>query len=472
VAELKSRGVWIDHLRRSRRTGYKAGALREGMARAKGRFLAVFDADFVPPPDFLLQAVPFFLRDPGLGLVQGRWTHLNASSNFITRLQSVGINGHFAVEQSARSWNNLFMNFNGTAGIFRKSALIDAGNWQDDTLTEDLDVSYRMQMAGWRCRYLFDLEVPAEIPENLAAFKNQQFRWAKGSIQTAIKLLPRILRFPCTRFKKIQAVLHVTHYAVNPLILYLSIMALPLLAFGRWQVHPLVFSAAGALLLIGCSGPSRLYWTAETALEGGRRSRRLWLLPVLICFGCGMAVNNTKAVFEALAGRRSEFVRTPKSGTAERKRYRASNALPLYLLEILLGAWCAAGLYFYATAGQYLIGPFLFAYASGFGYAGVRSLVEHHPGWFGQLARLGRPIRTARRNNADRRAGATGSVTAGSDPEGTRTKGTPAIPSEPEVPESAMRQPSLEKGNGFSPEDAGRAESTDIATSSSGSSSR
>lgn len=194
VRTLRARGLQVQHVTRVDRTGFKAGALRYGMERAKGELMAIFDADFVPPPYFLRKAVPYFVLNPDLGLVQARWGHLNEKKSLITTLQSIGINGHFMVEQSARNWNGLLMNFNGTAGVLRKKAIQDVGNWQDDTLTEDMDLSYRMQLSGWQCRYLVDLVAPAEIPENINAFKSQQFRWAKGSIQTAIKLLPTVWR--------------------------------------------------------------------------------------------------------------------------------------------------------------------------------------------------------------------------------------------------------------------------------------
>ena len=228
VRALRKQGVDIHHIRRRDRSGYKAGALRNGLSKARGEYVAIFDADFVPPPDFLLRAMPFFLDSPRLSLVQARWGHLNEDESLVTRLQALGINGHFMVEQGARSANRLFMNFNGTAGVLRKTAIIDAGNWQGDTLTEDMDLSYRLQLRGWQCRYLFDLVAPAEIPRDMNSFKSQQFRWAKGSTQTAIKLMPRIWRSSAGLFAKIQAFMHMTHYVIHPLMLILALLA-PLL---------------------------------------------------------------------------------------------------------------------------------------------------------------------------------------------------------------------------------------------------
>jgi cellulose synthase/poly-beta-1,6-N-acetylglucosamine synthase-like glycosyltransferase len=374
VKTLKAAGVQIEHIRRSTREGFKAGALKHGLEKARGEFLAVFDADFVPPRDFLLKTIPFFLLDPHLGLVQSRWGHLNSHESLITCLQSIGINGHFMVEQSARNWNGLFMNFNGTAGIFRKKAILEAGNWKADTLTEDLDLSYRMQFVGWRCRYLIDLVSPAEIPENVNAFKSQQFRWAKGSIQTAMKLLPSVWKSAHPLFKKLQATLHLTHYLVHPLMVYIAITAPLLLLTQKLQISPILFAFVGVILLLSCTGPSRLYWTAETYLHGIWNSRLL-LLPFLVCFGCGLGINNTRAVLEAIWGRKSEFVRTPKKGNQERKHYRLP-LNPLFLLEILVGIWCLSGTFFYFEAKQYLIGHFLLIYSIGFTYVGATSLLH------------------------------------------------------------------------------------------------
>ncbi|MGA3052470.1 MAG: glycosyltransferase, partial [Chitinispirillaceae bacterium] len=201
VERLRGRGHNVSVIRRTDRTGFKAGALQNGLEFTDAEFVAIFDADFVPPVDFLRKAMAFFVDRPTLGLVQGRWTHLNKNSSLITRGQAMGIDGHFMIEQAARSWNGLFMNFNGTAGVFRRKAIEMSGGWQHDTLTEDMDLSYRMQLADWETEYVPDLTVPAEIPEDINAFKNQQFRWAKGSIQTAIKIIPLLRQKKMSKFK-------------------------------------------------------------------------------------------------------------------------------------------------------------------------------------------------------------------------------------------------------------------------------
>ncbi len=374
VEALRSSGVQVEHIRRPSREGYKGGALRHGLQTARGQLLAIFDADFVPPRDFLLRTVPFFLMDPRLGLVQGRWGHLNRTETLVTRLQSIGMNGHFVIEQSARNWNDLFMNFNGTGGVFRKAAILEAGNWQDETLTEDLDLSYRIQLAGWKCRYLVDVVAPAEIPTDINAFKSQQFRWAKGSIQTAMKLLSRVWESDYNIFKKVQATLHLTHYCVHPLMAYLAVMALPLLVTKGFDFPPVAFALFGFLLFLSCTGPSRLYWTAEKYIQGGW-TRQMLFLPFLVCFGCGVAINNTRAIVEAVWGKKSEFIRTPKRGYMEKKRYKPAGNL-LFLFEIMAGLWCLLGMYFYFAVRQYLVGHFLLMYAIGFLYVGGMSFLQ------------------------------------------------------------------------------------------------
>jgi cellulose synthase/poly-beta-1,6-N-acetylglucosamine synthase-like glycosyltransferase len=374
VAELQRKGVDIKHIRRENRQGFKAGALRHGLNAASGDYLVIFDADFVPTRDFLLRSLPFFLQDPRIGFVQARWGHLNRDESLITRLQSIGIDGHFMIEQTARNSNALFLNFNGTAGVFRKQAILDAGNWQDDTLTEDMDLSYRIQLAGWLCRFLPELVAPAEIPSDINAFKSQQFRWAKGSIQTALKLLPRILVADFRPFAKLQAVMHLTHYLVHPLMLFLAVMALPVLLIGQPHVPAIFFLAFGALLIVSCTGPSRLYILAERLLKTPM-NRTLGLMPLMICFGCGLAVNNSRAVLEALIGRKSHFVRTPKKGEKPRKTYRLRHNR-LFVLEVLVGLWCLAGTAIYFASDLYLVGHFLLLYAAG--YLGIGILSWYH----------------------------------------------------------------------------------------------
>ena len=375
AVQLRAAGHDLKVVRRHRRTGFKAGALRNGMIAARGELLAVFDADFVPPPDYLMQTVPFFLDNQKVGLVQARWGHLNRLRSFLTQAQSIGIDGHFMVEQSARNWNGLFMNFNGTAGLWRQAAIAEGGGWQWDTLTEDMDLSYRVQLAGWETVYLPDVVVPAEIPEDVRAFKSQQFRWAKGSIQTAIKLLPDLIRSPAEPFKKLQAIFHMTHYLVHPLILTLALLALPVLLTLDISFLTMVFAALAAILILSMVAPSTLYTVSQRAAYPDRWMHRLAWLPVLVCIGVGIAVSNSRAVFEAVIGLPSDFIRTPKRGDREIKRYTVRYPWTA-MVEIALGVYCLVSLLAYLWAGNYLIGPFLAIYTAGFLSTGLLT-VKH-----------------------------------------------------------------------------------------------
>jgi len=372
---LRMQGHEIRVLRRNNRTGYKAGALAHGLKSARGELVAVFDADFVPPEDYLLCTVPFFLADNRVGLVQARWGHLNRRRSLLTRAQSIGIDGHFMVEQAARNWNGLYMNFNGTAGIWRRCAIEAGGGWQWDTLTEDMDLSYRVQFAGWRAVYLPEVVVPAEIPEDVEAFKSQQFRWAKGSIQTALKLLPLLLRQPVPVFQKIQAVFHMTHYLVHPLMLTLSVLALPVLMILEIGWAPFLFGIIAGALALSMAAPSALYLVSQRAAYSDW-PRRMTALPLLVMVGVGLAVSNSRAVFEALIGRESGFVRTPKRGDREIKAYRIH--LPwTSVVEIGVGVYCLFSLHIYLGAAKYLIGPFLAIYAAGFLFVGFLTLAQN-----------------------------------------------------------------------------------------------
>jgi len=361
---LRRQGIDIHHIRRNDRSGFKAGALHYGLECARGDFVAIFDADFMPPPDFLLRSMPFFLTDSRLGIVQGRWGHLNETESWITRLQALGIDGHFMIEQGARSTSRLWMNFNGTAGVLRKAAIVDAGGWQADTLTEDMDLSYRLQLRGWHSHYIVDLVAPAEIPSDLNGFKSQQFRWAKGSIQTAIKLMPSIWRSNQNAFVKLQATLHLTHYLIHPLMLLIAVLAPFLMLIKSPFLTGIGLIGFGILLLLSCTGPSRMYLVAGRTL--GRPSiKTILLLPLMVCFGCGLAVNNSRAIIEALLGISSAFVRTPKNGLIRKKTYRISRS-PLIVLELLTGVWCLFGVGLYFNSQHYLIGHFMLIYAVGF----------------------------------------------------------------------------------------------------------
>jgi hypothetical protein len=379
VRHVRARGTDVVHLRREVRDGYKAGALRDGLLVSRGELVAVFDADFVPEPDFLVKTVPFF-ADRAVGLVQTRWGHVNEDYSPLTRAQAVAIDGHFGIEQAGRQWGGFFLNFNGTAGVWRKKAIDDAGGWHADTLTEDLDLSYRAQLTGYRIEYLVDVEVPAEIPADISAFKSQQRRWAKGSIQTAIKLIPRVLAADLGVRQKVQSLIHLTHYLVHPLMLCVAVLAVPLLAFWYGPTAPLPFYTMAALLVLSACGPSILYLSAQRELRRDWR-RRILRLPLLMIIGTGIAVSNTRAVLEAILGIRSAFVRTPKRAfTGSRGAVRAATyRLPLdlnFVVEGSLAVYSGIGLLLYLDGGKLLIGPFLLLYTLGFGTMAVATVRE------------------------------------------------------------------------------------------------
>lgn len=374
---LRLQGVDIRVLRRAERIGYKAGALAEGLKTARGELVAILDADFVPAKDFLLRTVPLFLEDEKLGIVQARWGHLNDTQSLLTLSQAIGIDGHFLIEQPARSWNGLYMNFNGTAGVLRKKAIEDAGGWHADTLTEDIDLSYRMQFKGWNAHYSLATIVPGEIPDTMEAFKSQQFRWAKGSIQTALKLWRDVVRAPRPIFVKLQAFFHLTHYAIHPLIVGLALLALPMLLFFPWPFSMAVSWMLAALFVCSMAGPIALYIGSQLAF-GRDRVRTIAHIPFLLCLGIGLGVNNSIGVFEALIGWKSPFVRTPKKGEAGRKQYVSKTSL-VFLLELALGIYCALSFGVYLENQKFIIGPFLAVYAAGFLFSGGLSLAE----WLG-----------------------------------------------------------------------------------------
>lgn len=380
VAGYRERGIRIFHLRRTDRQGFKAGALREGMKKARGEFLAVFDADFVPAPDFLRKTIPYFLN-PKVGMVQARWGHLNSDSSLLTRAQSIGIDGHFSIEQGARAWSGLFLNFNGTAGIWRRQAIVDAGGWQADTLTEDMDLSYRAQLAGWQLKYLLDVSCPAELPAQMAAFKSQQFRWAKGSIQTARKIIPPLLKARCSWFAKYQAVLHLTHYMVHPLMLATIVLSYPAVLLRHGESRPWLLVGAFLLFFMATLGPSALYVASQKVLYPDWPSRIRWI-PLMTLIGTGIALNNSRAVLEGLLFSGGRFVRTPKFGNLPRQD-RSRKAIDYRLrmdvlpyLELAFGLYALFTLHKAVTTLGVLISPFLVMYACGFLYICLRGLGE------------------------------------------------------------------------------------------------
>jgi cellulose synthase/poly-beta-1,6-N-acetylglucosamine synthase-like glycosyltransferase len=380
VDRWKAKGIDIVYLHRTNRQGFKAGALQAGLEVAKGDFVAVFDADFVPGTDFLKKTVHYF-SDPKVGMVQVRWEHLNREFSLLTHAQSVLLDGHFVIEHTARNRSGRFFNFNGTAGIWRRQAIREGGGWQHDTLTEDLDLSYRTQLAGWKFVYLPEVVSPAEVPVDMNAFKSQQARWAKGSIQTAKKLLPRLLKSDLPRSVKSEAVFHLTANICYPLMVVLSFL-MPLsmvirFSHGWYEVLfldlPFFVSATVSVF--------SFYLTSQKEI-GIPLWQRVRYLPFIMALGIGMCISNAKAVLEGLFNHQSEFTRTPKLGVKGKtgqgwstKKYKGlKSALPF--LEIAFGIYLTFSIWVAFDRNLVFSLPFLFLFQLGFLYVGLMSLFQ------------------------------------------------------------------------------------------------
>jgi cellulose synthase/poly-beta-1,6-N-acetylglucosamine synthase-like glycosyltransferase len=372
VRLLRARGVDIELVRRQGREGFKAGALAHGLRQATGELIAIFDADFVPQPDFLLRTVPYFLSDPRLGFLQTRWAHLNVDYSALTRTQALALDGHFAVEQPARQRAGWFMNFNGTAGLWRRACIEESGGWSGDTLSEDLDLSYRAQLAGWRPAYLPHVAAPAEVPPQLAAFKRQQFRWAEGSIQCLRKLARGVWRAERPLPARLQGLIHLSGYLAHPLMVLMLLATLPLLLSDARLSWPLAYLSLASL------GPPLLYAVAQKALypDWWRRYTRM---PLLVLLGSGIALNNGVAVLHGVLGRKGRFRRTPKfslegkTGRWQGQRYAL--ALDAMILgEVLLALYAALTIGVAWQRGHTWAIPFLCLYLGGFGMVAVTGL--------------------------------------------------------------------------------------------------
>jgi cellulose synthase/poly-beta-1,6-N-acetylglucosamine synthase-like glycosyltransferase len=373
------RDVAIEHVRRGSRVGFKAGALEEGLRRTDSDLVAVFDADFVPPRDFLLQTVSAF-ADPKIGMVQARWEHLNPRHSLLTTLQSFLLDGHFVVEHVARATSGCFFNFNGTAGLFRRSCIDDAGGWQHDTLTEDMDLSYRAQLRGWRFLYRPDLACPAELPVDMNAFLSQQHRWAKGSLQTARKLLPTILRAPVSWMTKGEAIFHLVGNVGFVLLFVLIAVSLPLqiLRYTLGIGTPVLITLAeGWPILLSTLSVLVYYGTAQLCLM--RSDWRTWVkLPLVLAIGAGMCVNNSAAVLAAFRREPGEFLRTPKRGdqpgTKALGYISKRGALPL--CEIALGLVALSTCLLSLRLGHLWTAVFHGLFTAGLLWVGAGSLIS------------------------------------------------------------------------------------------------
>jgi len=383
VNRLVAQGFDVKYLHRTNRAGFKAGALDAGLKTARGRFVAIFDADFIPTPDFLQKTVPYF-QDPTVGLVQARWGHVNADYSLLTKAQAILLDGHFVLEHGGRNRAGHFFNFNGTAGVWRREVIPAAGGWQHDTLTEDLDLSYRAQLLGWKFLFLPDLVAPAEVPVEMNAFKSQQHRWAKGSIQVCLKLLPRILQSDQPFGVKAEAFFHLTANFNYLLMSLLSILMFPSMVIrynmGWYEMLlidiPLFFAATFSV--------ANFYIVSQREIHRDWKTR-LRYIPFLMALGIGLAVNNTRAVIEALAGHESAFARTPKYGIergsdqwAGKKYQQAVIIQPL--VEIALGLYFTMTVFYALANGIYGTLPFLVLFQVGFLYTGLLSVLQQFGG--------------------------------------------------------------------------------------------
>lgn len=377
INRKKEEGFDIVHVRRDSRKGFKAGALKEGLKTAKGEYVAIFDADFIPRKDFLKKTLSFF-SDDKVGMVQTRWEHLNGDYSLLTRAQALSLDGHFVIEQTVRNKAGFFIQFNGTGGVWRKSCIEDAGNWHDDTLTEDLDLSYRAQLNGWRFVFLKDFTSPAELPSEINALKAQQFRWTKGAIETAKKVLPQVWRSKVPLRIKLQATFHLTGNLVFPFILLTAILNVPLIFIKNSGSHEAYFALL-SLFIFAFISSFLFYLYSQKDIRTDWR-KKIVLFPLFMAGSMGLAVNNSRAVIEGLLNRKSEFVRTPKYKVIDGKdswigkKYVAPKFGMSVIVELIMAIYCLIGIgssiYFLEIAAL----PFQILFFMGFSFVSLTSI--------------------------------------------------------------------------------------------------
>ena len=380
VEQYAAQGHPIVYLHRTNRYGYKAGALDAGLKVAKGEYVAIFDADFVPPADWLMKVIHHF-AEPEIGMVQTRWTHLNRDYSMLTQIEAILLDGHFVLEHGARVRSGEFFNFNGTAGMWRIKAISDGGGWQHDTLTEDTDLSYRSQMAGWKFKYLPEVECPSELPIEMTAFKTQQARWAKGLIQTSIKVLPQVFRSNTSRRNKIESVYHLTANLSYPLMVVMSALLLPAMICRFYQGWFQMLLIDFPLFTASTFSIAVFYLASERILFPKTWKKTFFYLPFLMALGIGLTVTNTKAVMEALFGIKSAFVRTPKFRVAKKgeksqaSKYRKRLVLAPWI-ELFLGCYFFVAILYTFSNHNYFTAPFLILFVIGYWYTGLMSLLQ------------------------------------------------------------------------------------------------
>lgn len=378
VEDYCGNGFDIKYVHRVNREGYKAGALKEGLKTAKGEFIAIFDADFVPKKDFLLKTIPHF-QDSNVGMVQTRWEHLNEEYSFLTRSQALALDGHFVIEQQVRNKAGFFINFNGTAGVWRKDTIIDAGNWQPDTLTEDLDLSYRAQLKGWKFVFLNDVTSPAELPADINGLKTQQFRWTKGAVETAKKILPKVFKAKLPLKIKLESFVHLTSNIVFPFILLVAILNIPLVIIKNQVGGYDEYYTLMSVFVLASVSTFLFYMYAQRAIHMDWR-KRLLMFPVFLAGSMGFAVNNTKAVLEALFNKRTGFTRTPKYKIVslkdkwQKKKYVQKKISGTVILELLMALYYVFGIGISIYYIEIAAIPFQLLFLMGFGLVGYMSL--------------------------------------------------------------------------------------------------
>lgn len=382
VDDLKSRGLNVELIHRTDRTGFKAGALEAGLATAQGDFVCILDADFVPKPDLLHKTIHFF-TNPKVGMIQTRWGHLNRKYSLLTRVQAMFLDGHLLLEQTARSRSGRFFNFNGTAGLWRRSCIEEAGGWQHDTLTEDLDLSYRAQLVGWKFIFLPDVITPAELPVDMNGFKSQQHRWTKGSIQTCKKLLPTIWRSKLSFPLKLEATAHLTSNFAYLLLAFLCVLLHPSIGGPQTSWMRMLLVDVPIFLTASCS-VAVFYICAQRELHPQTWMKEILLLPAMLALGVGLSLNNARAVLEAVFNHQSDFARTPKYGIERKKQpWRNAKYMPLKSLlpiaEMAFAIYFTYFVWFAISHGQFLSVPFLAMFQIGFLYVSVSSLSQWWP---------------------------------------------------------------------------------------------
>ncbi|HVM92112.1 MAG TPA: cellulose synthase family protein [Terriglobales bacterium] len=380
VERYKKLGNPVTYIHRENRHGFKAGALENGLQTSKGEFVAIFDADFVPPPDFLLKCIHHF-SDPKIGMVQTRWTHINRNYSLLTQVEAILLDGHFVLEHSGRARSGVFFNFNGTAGMWRRQAIDEAGGWEHDTLTEDTDLSYRAQLKGWKFLYLQDVECPAELPVEMTAFKTQQARWAKGLIQVSKKILPQVFSSDASRHQKVEAWYHLTANLSYPLMIVLSVLLLPAMVIRFYQGWFQMLYIDLPLFMASTFSISSFYLVSQKELFPKSWFRSLLYLPLLMALGIGLTITNTRAVLEALIGKQTSFVRTPKYRVETKKdkvgatKYRKRLGW-IPWIEIAIGCYFALTVYYAIDNENYFTVPFLLLFVVGYWCTGLMSLLQ------------------------------------------------------------------------------------------------